>query len=165
MSEIVVSESWSTSQKVMGVALVVVAPLLWLYMRKNRPDAINDKMQKEFMNTIEHEDHPLKGRSRELVNLVLKRLGEDPMLAKFFPAHTLQPHSLMGVIIERYVLVAMGEPYVTLPLDLKEKHKNFAITREHYQRFKDLWKRCEQEMGIEGKDIWTDLEDEIVSKR
>ena len=93
----------------MSVTLVVVAPLLWLYMRKNRPDAINDKMQKEFMKTIEHEDHPLRGRSRA-VNWVLKRLGEDPMLAKFFPAHALH----------------------------KEKHKDMGITQEQYTHFEPL---------------------------
>ena len=92
----------------MAVALIAAAPLLWLYLRKDRAQPLDEVVQKEFMNTIEGEGHPLKGKSRALVNLLLKRLGEDPVLSKYFPAHTLQPHSLMGVIIERYMLVAMG---------------------------------------------------------
>lgn len=64
------------------------------------------------------------------------------------------------------MLVAMGEPYVQIPIDLREKHKNMNIGKEHFDRFKNLWLKCEQELGLEGgKDIWKDFEEQIVTKK
>jgi len=31
----------------------------------------------------------------------------------------LKAHSLYAVVLERYMLVAMGEPYVHIPIDLR----------------------------------------------
>lgn len=55
------------------------------------------------------------------------------------------------------MLVKMGEPYVQIPIDLRQKHRNLKITKEMFDRFKALWKECEREMGLEGKDIWDDF--------
>lgn len=79
------------------------------------------------------------------------------MLKDFFHPRMLKPHSLYAVILERYMLVKMGEPYVQIPIDLMQKHRNLKITKEMFDRFKALWKECEREMGLEGKDIWDDF--------
>lgn len=84
----------------------------------------------------------------------MKRLSEDPVLSKYFSPHMLHPHSLYAVILERYMLVAMGEPVVEIPIDLYEKHKHMNISKEHFDRFKNLWKECEKEMGFDSKDVW-----------
>jgi len=31
------------------------------------------------------------------------------------------------------------------------------ISKEHFDRFKNLWISCECEMGFEGKDIWNEF--------
>lgn len=156
--------TWSSSQKFMVVALAAAGGLLCLHLFKNAPPRQNDIMEKDFYKTIE-EENPIQGKSRNLVNLFVKRLGEDEVLSKYFHPRMLQPHSLYAVVLERYMLVAMGEPYVHIPIDLREKHKNMNISKEHFDRFKNLWITCEHEMGLEGKDIWKEFEEQIVTKK
>jgi hypothetical protein len=136
--------------------LIGAAPFLYYMWKGNHPEGgehENKPAPKDAYKTFE-EEHPIEGRSRKLVNLFVKRLSEDPVLSKYFNPHMLQPHSLYAVILERYMLVAMGEPVVEIPIDLHTKHKHMNISKENFDRFKNLWKECEKEMGIEGKDIW-----------
>ena len=66
--------TWSSSQKFMVVALAAAGGLLCLHLFKNAPPRQNDIMEKDFYKTIE-EENPIQGKSRNLVNLFVKRLG------------------------------------------------------------------------------------------
>jgi hypothetical protein len=57
---------------------------------------------------------------------------------------------------------AMGGPYNDFVVDLKEKHKKLKISRDTYREFVKLWIETERELGIKGKDIWGEIEDEVV---
>lgn len=64
--------------------------------------------------------------------------------------------------LEKYILMAMGGPYNEFQIDLKEKHKRLRISRDAYREWVKLWIEAEKELGIKGKDIWGEVEDDVV---
>lgn len=151
----------------MSVLLMGAMPLVYFWWRGKAPVHVPERktIHKDFEKTIE-EENPIQGKSRVLINRFLKRLSEDPMLSKYFHPRMLRPHSLYAVILERYMLVKMGEPYVQIPIDLRQKHKNLSLGKEQFERFKQLWRDCEKEMGLESsKAIWDDFEEEIIGTK
>lgn len=104
-------------------------------------------------------------KPRELIQLFVKRMSEDEVLAKFFHPRIFQPHSLYSVILEKYMTSSLEGKQPEMPLDMRTVHKGIHIKKEHFDRWVSLWRSCEDEIGIHAKpDIWKDFESKIVKE-